>query len=316
MWSALENLTQSENEGEAYEPLIAYFREIESEPRLTEAEEIALMRAVDAGLKAQAYMLAAKEHGTQIGEHERAALTADVQAGEKASDSLVRANLGLASGIAINFAGCGVPLEDLIQEANVALVKAAKSGTTGYGERFRYYAYHVIYTSVKRTTIRDDKDKYSKKSERKIEDARQELRRNLKREPSAAEISRKSCVKFETVFALQAISMEPVSLDAPADEETGESLADLLQDMQSPTLFEIYQGNALRERLPEELSSLPPRDREILELCFGIGCDRLHTMEEVGAMFGICRESVRHIVYRSLRRLRHPVHTKILKEFL
>ena len=137
MWSALENLTQSENEGEAYEPLIAYFREIESEPRLTEAEEIALMRAVDAGLKAQAYMLAAKEHGTQIGEHERAALTADVQAGEKASDSLVRANLGLASGIAINFAGCGVPLEDLIQEANVALVKAAKSGTTGYGERFR-----------------------------------------------------------------------------------------------------------------------------------------------------------------------------------
>lgn len=168
MWSALENLTQSENEGEAYEPLIAYFHEIESEPRLTEAEEIALMRAVDAGLKAQAYMLAAKERGTQICERERAALAADVQAGEKASDTLVRANLGLASRIAINFAGCGIPLEDLVQEANLALVKAAKSGTPANDGCFRYYAYHAIYTSVKRTTIRDDKDKYSKKSERKI----------------------------------------------------------------------------------------------------------------------------------------------------
>lgn len=320
MWSALEKLMWSENDGEAYDPLIAYFREIESEPRLTEAEEIALMRAVDAGLKAQAYMLAAKERGTHICERERAALTADVQAGEKASDTLVRANLGLASRIAINFAGCGVPLEDLVQEANVALVKAAKSGTPAYDghydRRFRYYAYHAIYTSVKRATIHDDKDKYSKISERKIESAREELRRDFKREPTAAEISRKSCVKFETVFALQAISLEPVSLDAPAGEDTSESLADLLQDKQSPTLFEIYQDNALRERLAKVLATLTPREQDILKLRFGIGCSHYHTNEELAAMFNLSVSRISQIEKRALRMLRHPMRSKQLKEFL
>lgn len=316
LWSALENLTQSENDGEAYEPLIAYFREIESEPRLTEAEEVALMRAVDAGLKAQAYMLAAKERGTQICERERAALTADVQAGEKASDTLVRANLGLASRIAINFAGCGVPLEDLVQEANVALVKAAKSGTPANDVRFRYYAYHAIYTSVKRATIHDDWDKYSKSSAKKIERAREELRQDFKREPTAVEVSRKSCVKFETVFALQAISLEPVSLDAPADEDTSESLADLLQDKQSPTLFEIYQDNALRERLAEVLATLTPREQKILKLRFGIGCSHYHTNEELAAMFNLSVPRIGQIEKRALRMLRHPMRSKQLKEFL
>jgi RNA polymerase primary sigma factor len=266
-----------------------YLAEIGRVPLLTHADEIRLANGIARGCK-------------------------------RSKDRLVEANLRLVVSIAKKYRNRGVSFLDLIQEGNLGLIRAAEKFDPSKGFKFSTYATWWIRQAITRAiadkgrTIRipvhmvEKVNKYHRTHRRMVQ--------GLGREPSEEEIARELGVFVEEIQRLQEISQRSISLATPVGDDDSSELGDFLEDAGSVTPTDAVSESLLKSHLREALDELPERERQIIELRFGMKDDRPRTLEEVGREFDITRERVRQIQMKTLNLLREQRRTQNLREYL
>ena len=277
------------------------------------APEIARHRTAIAQIAAEARL--------PIAEFRRVVQT--VQRGEReasrAKKEMVEANLRLVIAIAKRYANRGPQFLDLIQEGNIGLMKAVDKFEYRRGYKFSTYATWWIRQAVTRSI--DDQARTIRVPMHMIEAMKQlartsrQMLHEIGREPTPEELAEKLAMPLERVRKVLGIAKEPLSLDMPIGEEEDGRLSDLVADEKAVTpLDSAIQAN-LREATTQVLACLKPREERILRMRFGIGMDS-RTLEEVGNQFSVTRERIRQIEAKSLRKLKHPHHSRKLRSFL
>jgi RNA polymerase primary sigma factor len=248
------------------------------------------------------------------------AIARRVQAGdEEAMQELVKRNLRFVISVAKKYQNRGLALMDLIGEGNVGLMTAARKFDPDHGVKFISYAVwwirQAILAAVARhgRTVRVPLNRTADLS--RIVRVSEALRQELQREPTPEEIANLTGLSLEVVQALAALNTADVRLDAPLDPEGDRSLVDrFVVDEHADAEDEVID-QFLSEEIDAALRTLAPRDARVLRLYFGLDGGREHTLEEIGAMFGVTRERVRQLRDRALKRLREGEVGRALASF-
>jgi RNA polymerase primary sigma factor len=241
-------------------------------------------------------------------ERTAAALRAGLAASDRAKTALVEANLRLVIVEARRVANRGLALLDLVQEGNVGLLRAVDKFDYRRGLRFSTYAVWWIRQSVHRaltdqgTTIRVPVHLAEKRG--KVMRAQQRLLQQRGAAPSLEELAESAGVSVEKVKTILALAPEPISLETPRGDSDDVRLGDLLPDTKGLSPLEEVWAQRRGTEAHRLLDTLPPRDREILRLRFGLQGGRPHTLEEIGRAVNVTRERIRQIEGRALARLR------------
>jgi len=309
-------------EQEAYFDTIAiddtiglYLKEIGRVPLLTAEEEVMLAKRMEAGRIAQDEL-----SGNGLNHDERIELRKTVVDGLAAREHLIRANSRLVISVAKKYIGRGVPFLDLIQEGNIGLIRAANKFNYRLGHKFSTYATWWIRQAVTRAiadqsrTIRvpvhmgDQINKLLRTAHR--------LTQELGRDPTSEELANALEIPTRKADEMLRVARRPLSLEMPTDDEGESELGDFIEDEDSLAPDEEVTSSMLRELLQHILQDLPPREVRILQLRYGLVDGETYTLEEVGKKLGVTRERVRQIEAQALSRLRHPTHSRKLRDFL
>jgi len=264
-----------------------YLRSIGRVPLLNAEEEVALAKRIERG------DVAAKQH-------------------------MVEANLRLVVSIAKGYVGRGLTLLDLIQEGSLGLIRAVEKFDYRRGYKFSTYATWWIRQAVTRSladkgrTIRIPVHMVERLN--KLIHAERRLIQQLGREPSPAELAAELDCTVRDVRDIMRITQQPISLEKPVGEEDDSALADFVEDVSAESPFEIASEALRRENVSRVLASLPRREREVIEMRYGIVGGRSRTLEEVGRAFNITRERVRQIENRTLKKLQTLPEAQQLRE--
>ena len=264
-----------------------YLRSIGRVPLLNAAEEVSLAKRIERG------DMSAKQH-------------------------MVEANLRLVVSIAKGYVGRGLTFLDLIQEGSLGLIRAVEKFDHRRGYKFSTYATWWIRQAVSRAladkarTIRIPVHMVERLN--KLISAERQLIQQLGREPTAEEIAKELECEVREVRDVLRLAQQPISLEKPMGEEDDSALADFVEDVSAESPFEIASEALRRENIGRVLASLPRREREVLELRYGIVGGRARTLEEVGRAFNITRERVRQIENRTLKKLQTLPEAQQLRE--
>ncbi len=294
-----------------------YLKEMSRVPLLKVQEEYELAVRIQEGRAARTELLRSAGRKRTL---ERARLEALVQDGLLARDHIIKANTRLVVSVAKKYIGRGVPFLDLIQEGNLGLMKAVEKYDVTRGFRFSTYATWWIRQMITRAladqarTIR--LPVHMNDHIRHVYRATHELEQRLGRVPTHAELAIELNLDPKRLEMILKSSRIPLSLDSPVGEDDDSDLGMFIEDEFSPTPMQSAYESMLKEKVNEVLESLSPREARILRLRFGLDDGNAYTLEEVGEKFGLTRERIRQIEGKALRRLRHPLRARQLKEYL
>jgi RNA polymerase primary sigma factor len=253
-----------------------YLRSIGRVPLLTAQEEVSLAKRIERG------DMAAKQQ-------------------------MVEANLRLVVSIAKGYLGRGLTFLDLIQEGSLGLIRAVEKFDYRRGYKFSTYATWWIRQAVTRAiadkgrTIRIPVHMVEKLN--KVVHVERQLVQSLGREPTPEEIAKELECSQREVRDILRMSQQPISLEKPIGEEDESELGDFVEDQTAESPFELASENLRRENVRKALAALPQREREVIEMRFGLTGERPRTLEEVGRAFNVTRERIRQIENHTLKKL-------------
>ena len=271
------------------DPVRMYLKEIGTVPLLTAEEELKLAKR--------------KAEGDQV-----------------AKERLIEANLRLVVSIAKCYTGRGMSFLDLVQEGNPGLIKGVEKFDYTKGYKLSTYATWWIRQSVTRAladqarTIRVPV--HMVETINKMSKMQRKLTLELGYEPSVTELADALDMTEEKVMAIMQIAREPASLETPIGEEDDSNLGDFVADSNAVTPEGNVESVMLREHIDMLLEDLKERERQVIVLRFGLEDGHPRTLEEVGKEFNVTRERIRQIEAKALRKLRNPVRSKRIRDFL
>ncbi len=271
------------------DPVRMYLKEIGTVPLLTAEEELELARR--------------KTEGDPI-----------------AKEKLIEANLRLVVSIAKRYTGRGMTFLDLVQEGNLGLIKGVEKFDYTKGYKLSTYATWWIRQSVTRAladharTIRVPV--HMVETINRMSKMQRKLTLELGYEPSTKELADALDMTEEKVLEIMQIAREPASLETPIGEEDDSNLGDFVADNNTVTPEANIESVMLREHIDVLLQDLKDREREVIVLRFGLRDGHPRTLEEVGKIFNVTRERIRQIEAKALRKLKNPVRSKKIKDFL
>ena len=240
------------------------------------------------------------------------------QGDQAALDKLVSANLRFVVSVAKQYQNQGLSLPDLIDEGNLGLIKAAQKFDETRGFKFISYAVWWIRQSILQALAEQSRivrlPLNQVGSLNKISKELSRFEQEHERRPSATELADRLNVPVEKVSESMKVSGRHVSVDAPFVEGEDNSLLDVLPNQDSPMADSSLNQESLAQEVNRALEQLSPRERDILKMFFGIGCQEL-TLEEIGAKFDLTRERVRQIKEKAIRKLKGQ-KSKLLKAYL
>ena len=335
--------------GESLDPVRLFLRDIGRHPLLTAEEELYLAEGIHDGVQAQMKLAEADANGIELDPDERDLLELAVIRGKQCHDKLAQSNLRLVVSVAKRYIGRGLNFLDLIQEGNLGLLRAVDKFDHTLGYKFSTYATWWIRQAISRAiadqarTIRIPVHMVETiNRQRRVQ---RQLQQDLGREPTAEEIALemeflepddsdvvRKALAYGTplepdverrlerasskVRRIQRLSREPISLDTPVGNEENSYLGDFIEDDSLPGPVDSASRRLLKEQMDEILDALNERERKVLIMRFGLEDGMTRTLEDVGKEFNVTRERVRQIEAKALRKLRHPLRSRKLRDYL
>ncbi len=271
------------------DPVKMYLKEIGALPLLTSEEEIVLAKTVEAGMRADA-------------------LSEEKEAAREAKKELADRNLRLVVSIAKKYLGRGLQFLDLIQEGNLGLLKAVDKFDYTKGYKFSTYATWWIRQAITRAiadqarTIRVPV--HMVETINKLNRISRQLLQENGREATNEELAKAMGVSLAKVREVKKIAQDPISLETPIGEKEDSHLGDFIEDHEAIAPDDAAGSILLREQIEELLTGLTERERQVLELRFGLKDGKTRTLEEVGKYFDVTRERIRQIEGKALSKLK------------
>lgn len=237
---------------------------------------------------------------------------------QSAKNELVEANLRLVVSLARHYQGCGLSYQDLIQEGNIGLIKAAEKFDVSKGFRFSTYASWWIKQALSRAIADQSRTiripVHMTENINKFKKTERELLSQLNREPKIKEIADAMGISEKQAKEIQSYIVEPTSLDIQVGDDDDTTIGSFIEDTHFVNPESAYIKESNGDVVNAVLDTLSDREANILRLRFGIGGKKAMTLEEVGKEYGLTRERIRQIEAKALRKLRHPSRANILKE--
>lgn len=274
------------------DPERLYFRQLGKVPLLTREQEVVIFKRIEG---------------------------ADTKAARRARGEMIEANLRLVVFIAKKYVNRGIPLLDLIQEGNMGLMKAVEKFEYRLGYKFSTYATWWIRQAITRCiadqgrTIRIPV--HMIETIYKLKRVQSQLHQEVGREPTPEEIAGEIHLPVERVRAVLEMARYPISLQTPIGDSPDATIGDFIEDKSAGNPMEETGLSMLRDKLRQVLGTLSGREREVLELRFGLNDGEPRTLEEVGRRFRVTRERIRQIEASALKKIRHPTRLRELDGF-